>query len=83
VAERQDDQIIEKLGPAKRVAIDENGNPTKAAVGFAKGQGLEFSDLQTVVTEKGEYLCARKEIIGEETKNLLPNFHPIYSGHSL
>ena len=72
VAERQDDQIIEKLGPAKRVAIDENGNPTKAAVGFAKGQGLEFSDLQTVVTEKGEYLCAHKEIIGEETKNLLP-----------
>jgi glycyl-tRNA synthetase beta chain len=72
VAERQDDQVIEKLGPAKKVAVDEMGNPTKAALGFARGQGLEFSDLQTVVTEKGEYLCVRKEIVGEETKNLLP-----------
>ena len=80
VAERQDDQIIEKLGPARKVAVDENGNPTRAAVGFARGQGLEFSDLQTVVTEKGEYLCARKEIVGEETASLLPglfvNFIP-------
>lgn len=72
VAERQDDQIIEKLGPARKVAIDENGNPTKAAIGFARGQGVEFSDLQTVVTEKGEYLCVRKEIAGGETKKLLP-----------
>ena len=80
VAERQDDQIVEKLGPARKVAVDENGNPTKAAIGFARGQGVEFSDLQTVVTEKGEYLCARKEIAGEETENLLPglfmNFIP-------
>jgi glycyl-tRNA synthetase beta chain len=35
---RQKDQITEKIGPAKRVAFDEKGNPTKAAIGFAAGQ---------------------------------------------
>lgn len=72
VAEKQDDQIVEKLGPAKRVAFDDQGQPTKAALGFAKGQGLAFSELQTVITDKGEYLSARKELMGEETRQLLP-----------
>jgi len=35
VAERQEDQLIEKLGPARKVAYDGQGNPTKAALGFA------------------------------------------------
>jgi len=71
VAERQEDQVIEKLGPAKRVSFDENGNPTKAALGFAKGQGIDISELETIVTEKGEYIGARKKIVGEETRGLL------------
>lgn len=70
-AERQEDQVIEKLGPAKRVSFDEKGNPTKAALGFAKGQGIDISELQTLVTDKGEYIGARKKITGEETRSLL------------
>ena len=73
VAEKQEDQLIEKMGPAKRVAFDENGNPSKALAGFARGQGMNIEDLTTVTTEKGEYLCARKMISGEETKALLPD----------
>ncbi len=76
VAEKQEEQIIEKLGPAKRVSFDEQGNPTKAALGFAKGQGLEISELETIVTDKGEYICARKKIPGEETASLLPVMIP-------
>ena len=72
VAERQEDQVIEKLGPARRVAFDEQGNPSRAAVGFARGQGIDVTVLETVTTEKGEYLCARKKIIGEATEGLLP-----------
>ncbi len=72
IAERQEDQVIEKLGPAVRVAFDEQGNPSRAAVGFAKGQGIDIAGLERLVTEKGEYLCARKKIIGEATGNLLP-----------
>ena len=72
VAQKQDDQTIEKMGPAKKAAFDENGNPTKAALGFARGQGMEVSQLETLVTEKGEYLSARKTIVGQPTATLLP-----------
>ncbi len=73
LANRQEDQIIEKIGPAKRVAFDENGNPTKAATGFAAGQGINVSEIEIITTEKGEYICARKKIAGKETKALLPD----------
>lgn len=76
VAERQEDQLVEKLGPAKRVAFDEDGNPTKAALGFARGQGIDISEVETIITEKGEYLCARKKITGEDTKALLSELLP-------
>lgn len=72
LAEKQEDQTIEKLGPAKKAAFDDKGNPSKAALGFAKGQGLEISQLATITTEKGEYLAARKTITGEPTAVLLP-----------
>ena len=76
VAERQDDQLLEKIGPAKRAAFDEAGNPTKAALGFARGQGVDVSDLETVTTDKGEYLCARKKITGEITATILTTLLP-------
>ncbi|HPJ96564.1 MAG TPA: glycine--tRNA ligase subunit beta, partial [Syntrophales bacterium] len=72
LSEKQDDVIIEKMGPANKVAFDDQGNPTKAALGFAKGQGVEFSELETVVTDKGEYLCIRKKSIGVSAVELLP-----------
>ncbi len=72
VAERQEDQVIEKLGPARRVAFDEAGNPSKAALGFARGQCIDVNALEVATTEKGEYLCARKKISGEATEGLLP-----------
>ena len=72
LAEKQEDQTIEKLGPSRKAAFDEKGNPSKAALGFAKGQGLEISQLETIMTEKGEYLACRKTIAGEPTAVLLP-----------
>jgi len=72
LAPKQEDQTIEKLGPAKKAAWDENGQPTKAALGFARGQGLEVSQLETIITEKGEYLGARKTIAGQPAADLLP-----------
>lgn len=71
--EKQDDIIIEKMGPAKKVAFDAEGNPTKAALGFAKGQGVEFSEMETVMTDKGEYICVRKKSAGIPTAELLPD----------
>jgi glycyl-tRNA synthetase beta chain len=76
VSEKQDDQVIEKVGPAKKAAFDGEGNPTKAALGFARGQGLEISEIETITTDKGEYLCARRKVIGEDTKTLLSEILP-------
>jgi len=71
LAPQQDDQTTEKLGPAKKAAFDENGQPTKAALGFAKGQGVDIAQLEIIPTEKGEYLGIRKTIAGQATKDLL------------
>ncbi len=71
LAERQEDRIVEKLGPAKKVAFDAAGQPTKAAIGFARGQGVEVAELAVVTTEKGEYLCARKQESGQATIDIL------------
>jgi glycyl-tRNA synthetase beta chain len=72
VAEQQEDQVVEKLGPAARVAFNEQGNPSRAAIGFARGQGIDVAELERVTTDKGEYVCARKKITGEATEGLLP-----------
>ncbi|HRS98257.1 MAG TPA: glycine--tRNA ligase subunit beta, partial [Smithella sp.] len=71
LAPRQEDQTVEKLGPARKAAFDENGQPTKAALGFARGQGLDVSQLDIIVTEKGEYVGARKTLPGQPTNELL------------
>ena len=61
----QESQETEVVGPPKRVAYDENGEPTKAAIGFAKTQGVELTALRIVETERGEYVAASKLEIGE------------------
>jgi glycyl-tRNA synthetase beta chain len=72
VAPKQEDQTFEKLGPSKKAAFNEKGQPSKAALGFAKSQALDVSELETFATEKGEYLGLRKTIAGQPTVQLLP-----------
>jgi len=74
--ERQPDAELTAMGPAKNVAYDADGNPTKAAQGFARGQGVDVNDLKLVMTEKGEYLAAVKSEIGRETAELLTEMLP-------
>ncbi len=72
VAAAQTDLTVEKMGPAKSIAFDAGGNPTKAALGFAKGQGIDISQVTIVATDKGEYICAKKHEKGAQTATLLP-----------
>lgn len=72
LAEKQDDLDSLNLGPAKSVAYNENGEISKAGLGFAKSQGLEISDLEIISTPKGDYIGVRKFISGRNTKELLP-----------
>ena len=67
----QESQETEVVGPPKRIAYDENGEPTKAAIGFAKTQGVELSALRIVDTERGEYVAASKLETGEPAREVL------------
>ncbi|MCA1797251.1 MAG: glycine--tRNA ligase subunit beta [Desulfuromonadaceae bacterium] len=72
VEEQQEQQHIEATGPALKVAFDEQGNPTKAALGFARSQGVEVADLTEKHTEKGTYLFISKVVDGQAVAGLLP-----------
>ncbi|MCK5540124.1 MAG: glycine--tRNA ligase subunit beta [Deltaproteobacteria bacterium] len=78
LASCQEDRVVENMGPAKRIAFDENGQPSKAGIGFARGQGVKPEELEIVTTEKGEYVCVRKRETGEKTTNLLAEALPAY-----
>ena len=67
----QESQETEVVGPPKRIAYDENGEPTKAAIGFAKTQGVELTALRIVNTERGEYVAASKLETGVSTQEVL------------
>ncbi|RDH82821.1 MAG: glycine--tRNA ligase subunit beta [endosymbiont of Galathealinum brachiosum] len=73
VEESQADRNVEKLGPAVKAAYDKDGNPTKAAMGFARGCGVEVADLATTDTDKGERLVFRIEEIGKPTVEIVPD----------
>ena len=67
----QESEETEVVGPPKRIAYDENGEPTKAAVGFAKTQGVELTTLRIVETERGEYVVVSKLETGAPTREIL------------
>ena len=67
----QPDQVTEVVGPPKRVAYDADENPTKAAIGFAKTQGVNVEDLKIVETQRGEYVAANKLEKGQSAHDFL------------
>lgn len=71
VAERQADVVEELEGPRVDVAF-KDGQPTKAAEGFAKKVGLSVEQLGRKTTAKGELLAARIEKKGQDARSLLP-----------
>jgi glycyl-tRNA synthetase beta chain len=76
VAARQESVEVEKTGPPTASAFDEQGNPTKAAIGFARSQGVEVADLVTVKTSKGEQVAVRKIEEGQSTIQALVDILP-------
>jgi glycyl-tRNA synthetase beta chain len=66
----------EAMGPSKSVAFDQAGQPTKAAIGFARGQGVPVESLRVRQTPRGEYLFAVKEDAGRPTKTVLIEILP-------
>ena len=76
VVTQQASVMKEAMGPSKAVAFDQAGQPTRAAVGFAAGQGVAVQDLQVRQTPKGEYLFAVKREDGRPSKAVLTELLP-------
>lgn len=72
IGDKQPDRSEQKRGPAIKAAFDAEGNPTRAAMGFAKGLGIEASELITINTDKGDYVGYEQTIQGQATTELLP-----------
>ncbi|MBY8318284.1 glycine--tRNA ligase subunit beta [Vibrio fluvialis] len=67
LAEGQPDKVVEKRGPAVNVAFDADGNPTKAAQGWARGNGITVEQAERLVTDKGEWLLFKEQVKGQDT----------------
>ena len=76
LAALQTSMVKEAMGPSKSVAFDPAGQPTRAAMGFAAGQGVSVQDLQVRQTPKGDYLFAVKQEKGRPTKVVLQELLP-------
>ncbi len=81
VAPLQEACTTEIVGPPKQVSFDAEGRPTKAAEGFARGQGVGVEDIRIKQTPKGEYLCIVREEAGLPTKDLLQKMLPDFIAH--
>jgi len=73
VAEKQEESVTTKFGPPYNRAFDESGNPTKAATGFARSQGVNVEDLKKGVKEGVEFITVEKMETGRPTKERLPD----------
>ena len=71
LAGRQSDLEETVTGPPVRAAFDANGEPTRAAIGFARKQGVDVGALTRVETPKGEYLACHRRQTGDDTRSVL------------
>ncbi|KHE72845.1 glycine--tRNA ligase subunit beta [Halobacillus sp. BBL2006] len=78
VAEKQPDIEEEAKGPAKKIALDENGEWTKAAIGFSKGQGKDVDDIYFKEIKGTEYVHVKKFIEGQAASQLLQDFRSVF-----
>ncbi|EDY86969.1 glycyl-tRNA synthetase beta subunit [gamma proteobacterium HTCC5015] len=72
VPEEQGDQVIKRTGPAVQAAFDEDGNPTKAAEGFARSCGVSVDEVSRIQDGKVEKLYYEVQKPGLSLSALLP-----------
>lgn len=73
LAKAQPARDEELRGPPVRIAFDDAGKPTQAAVAFAKKCGVAVSELQQIETDKGAWLVHQVHSAGASTESLLPD----------
>ncbi len=76
VAPKQETVTEDLMGPPEKIAFDNTGKPSVAAVKFAEKAGVPINRLKVVQTDKGRYLSARKTNRGQSTIKLLKTILP-------
>jgi glycyl-tRNA synthetase len=76
VQPREDDAEETVRGPRMSAAYDADGNPTKAARGFARGQGIAVADLRPMTVGGGEYVGYVKQVPGRSAAEVLAGLLP-------
>ncbi|KOR88388.1 glycine--tRNA ligase subunit beta [Paenibacillus solani] len=71
VADKQEDISEEVKGPSRKIALDESGQWSKAALGFAKSQGVDPESFTFKELGGVEYIYVTKNSVGVETKSIL------------
>lgn len=79
-AEKQEDSEEEMKGPAKKIALDGDGNWSKAAIGFSRSNGMTTDDIYFKEMKGTEYAYVKRFIKGEQTIDLLPGLEYIVAG---
>ena len=74
--DRQEDRREQLVGPPVTAGLDAAGEPTAAAIGFARKAGVEPDELERVETPKGEYLAATRLVAGRPTSEILAEMIP-------
>ena len=69
----QADTVNERRGPAVTAAFDGDGNPTPAALGFARSCGVSVEALETMKSAKGAWLVFRHQQPGASVHDLVPD----------
>ncbi|MFB1050787.1 glycine--tRNA ligase subunit beta [Paraliobacillus sp. JSM ZJ581] len=77
LATKQSDQSEKVKGPAKSIALDQEGNWSKAAIGFTKGQKRSVADIYFEEVKGTEYVFVNKYIEGATAEALLPGFKEV------
>ena len=72
LADVQEDRAVEMKGPPVRIAFDDAGEPTPAAVAFAKKCGVAVELLDRAATDKGEWLVHMTVEKGHAAAEILP-----------
>lgn len=71
LADASPDREVEKRGPAIAAAFGADGQPTKAAEGWARGCGITVDQAERLTTDKGEWLLYRAQVKGVAVSELL------------
>ncbi len=76
IRDREPDRVIQVSGPPVKAAYDAAGKPTKAAIGFARAQGIDVESLERVRGDKGEVVAARVPVKGRSAVQVLSESCP-------